>query len=450
MSVRRIVLAAWVSLAAAAPAGAAEPPPKPPERPPSFRRVYVPAAEIGRQTWTGGYLPIAPAEFERLVEATAAGASGSGAWTTRIEKADYELRLEGDDLLVGAAMLRLAQPDGAGAPLVLDPCNLAIGAARSRDEKETAATLGTGPDGRLRVTVDGHALELDCSLRGERTASGAVAFRLELPEAPLARLIVEVPTRFEIAADQGIVSKGPGTSERTNRWTIELGGHNRLTIRVVSEEGARERRRLTLVRRALEYQFSLRGVNVSAQLKLDVHGEPLERLSVDLDPSLRLVAARYGDQNIPWSALTDIETRITHVILQLPERIGGTGRVVQLSAVCPLTTGKPWRLPALQTEGVNWQEGTATLLVPEVLSIERLATDGCRQSPVAALPSPAAGESIEIQYYRPGGSIEVELAPRREKLRVDSGSLVEISPSEIASRAGLRLSLRAASSRPSS
>ena len=440
MSGRSLALAMGICLAAGA-ALAAERPPQPPERPPSFRRVYVPAAEIERQTWRDGYLPVAPGEFERLVESTVAGASGSGAWTTRIEKADYELQLEGDDLLVGAATLRLARPDGVSAPLVLDPCNLAIGGAHWRDAKEQAAVLGTGPDGRLRAAVDGRQLELACSLRGERTASGAVAFRLELPEAPLARLVVEVPTRFEVAADQGIVSRGPGSSERTGRWTIELGGHNRLTLRVVSEEGARERRRLTLVRQALEYQFSLRGVNVSAQLKLDVHGEPLERLSVDLDPSLRLVAARYGDQNVPWSALTDVETRVTHVILQLPERIDGTGRVLQLSAVCPLTSGKPWRLPTLQTEGVNWQEGTATLLVPEVLAIERLVTDGCRQSRVAELPAPAAGESIEIQYYRPGGSIEVELAPRHEKLRVDSGSLVEISPSEIASRAGLRFSL---------
>ena len=351
------------------------------------------------------------------------------------------MRLEGDDLLLGTGRLRLAEPPGATAPLVLDPCNLAIRGGSWPDGNDKPAALGTGADGRLRATVAGKVLELACSLRGERTASGAVAFRLELPESPVARLTVEVPPGFEVAADQGIVSQQAKSSERSNRWTVELGGHNRLTLRVVSEEGARERRRLTLVRQALEYQFSLRGVTVSAQLKLDVHGEPLERLSVDLDPSLRLVGARYGDQNVPWSALTDVETRVSHVILQLPERIVGTGRVVQLSAVCPLTSGKPWRLPALEAEGVNWQEGTATLLVPDALSIERLATDGCRQSRVAALPSPATGESVEIQYYRPGASIEVELAPRHDKLRVDSGALVDVSPGEISSRTGLRLSL---------
>ena len=123
------------------------------------------------------------------------------------------------------------------------------------------------------------------------------------------------------------------------------------------------------------------------------------------------MAASYGELEIPWSATADVETRMIHVVLQLPEPIVGTGRVLQLSAMAPLVSGKQWRLPALRPQGVSWQEGTAELLVPSSFALERLKTDGCRQSRIAALPAPLAGESIEIQYYRPGATIDVLVCP---------------------------------------
>ena len=66
----------------------------------------------------------------------------------------------------------------------------------------------------------------------------------------------------------------------------------------------------------------------------------------------------YGDVDIAWSATTDVESRVSHVVLQLPEAVVGTGRVLHLSALAPLTVGKSWRLPGLQPEAMAWQEGT--------------------------------------------------------------------------------------------
>jgi hypothetical protein len=408
---------------------------------PPFHRTFIPADEVRSQAWTGGYLPVDSAEFERLLEVVQTAATGAPARSAEIESGQYSAQLIGEDLLVGTGTMRLARRSEGPSSLPLDPFNLALSGARWSDEGGKPAVLGTGPDGKVRALVEGTQLECDWSLRGVRTSSGAVAFALELPNCPMARFTLDAPAAFDVVADQGIVSKSAAAEPETIRWTIELGGHRRVNLKVVPENVARQRRPLTLLRQAISYKFSTRGINVLAQLKLDVHGEPLERIAVDLDPSLRLVAASYGELEIPWSATADVETRMIHVVLQLPEPILGTGRVLQLSAMAPLVSGKEWRLPALRPQGVSWQEGTAELLLPSSFALERLKTDGCRQSRIAALPAPLAGESIEIQYYRPGATIDVLVAQPRERLKVESGALVDVGPNEMTSLCALQLTL---------
>ncbi len=410
--------------------------------PPPFRRIYLPEEDIKKLGWSEGYIPIEAKEFEQLLSTVQAGAGGApSAKATEIDKADYTAELVGDDLLVGTGLLRLVRRADRQSMLLLDPCSPALSAAVWPEQNSRPAVLGTAPDGRVCVLVDGTQLHFRWSLRGERTASGAVSFRLELPSGLMTRLTLDAPGGLDVVADRGIVSKSAGAKAQTNRWMIELGGHNRVNLRVVPEDAVRERRPLTLLRQALTYELSTRGLSVVAQLKLDVHGEPLQQIAMDLDPSLRLVAARYGELEIPWSATTPTPQAISHVVLQMPEPIDGTGRVLQLSAVAPMEVGTRWRLPGLRPQNMSWQEGTAELLIPNALVLEQLVTEGCRQSRTTALPAPATGESIEIQYYHPGANIDVLLAQPRDQLKIDSGTVVEVGVNEITSHCTVQLSV---------
>ena len=393
--VRIVLLTGQAAVAADNPDGPrAESPPAP-----QFRRVYVPAEQIEKRLWNEGYLPIDAKEFQRFIETVHGSANGApSAGAARIEKADYTAQLVGEDLLVGSSTWEIARHSAVARLLAIEPCTLALGAAVWPDQNSKPAVLGVVTDGHVRVLVEGSKLQCQWSLRGERTASGAVGFRIELPDCPMARMAIELPKGLELVTDHGIVSRAAGEDSGKTRWTIELGGHHRVNLRVLHDETANERRPLTLLRQSLTYEFSSRGINLSGQLNLDIHGEPLQRIAVDLDPRLSLVAARYGELEVPWSATTDVETRMTHVVLELPEAIAGTGRVLQLRAIAPLKSGKPWRLPGFQPEGMSWQEGTATLLIPNSLVLDQLTTEGCRQSKVTALPAPSTGESIEIQY----------------------------------------------------
>ncbi len=409
---------------------------------PRFHRNYVPAEQIENGAWTEGYLPIDADEFRRLVETVHAGAIGApGAKAARIEEAEYRAQLVGDNLLVGSATLRLSRREPTNVMLMLDPCSLALAAADWQDQDSKPAVLGVGPDGLHYVLVEGSRLHLDWSLRAARTASGGVGFRIEVPRCPITRVTFDAPAELEFVVDSGIIGKAAGPTPETTRWTIELGGYNRTTLRAVVEGAARERPPLTLLRQSLTYDFSARGVNVGAQLKLDVHGEPLKRIAVELDPGLRVVAARYGELQVPFAVIDDVETGTSHVELRLPEPIVGTGRVLQFSAIAPLALGTRWRLPGLRPEGMAWQEGTATLLIPGDLVLKQLNTDGCRESRMAALPARAGGESIEIQYFRPDATVEVLLDEPREELRLDSGSLVEVGPNEITSRQSVEVGI---------
>ncbi len=113
--------------------------------------------------------------------------------------------------------------------------------------------------------------------------------------------------------------------------------------------------------------------------------------------------------------------------------------MLQLTAVAPLTTGESFRLPGIQSQDMAWQEGTADLLVPDTLVLDQLSTIGCRQSRLTALPAPLAGESFEIQYFRPGAVVEVLLSEPRRKLDLAAAASVRIDAEEIISRCTLEI-----------
>ena len=117
------------------------------------------------------------------------------------------------------------------------------------------------------------------------------------------------------------------------RWQIELGGSHRFRLRILPAGAAGHRPQLALLRESRTYDFSLRGVEVSAQWRLQVHNEPLQQVTVLLDPGLQLVSARCGDTSMPWSAAPPAGGQGTRVVLALPEPIRDAERVIRLSAV---------------------------------------------------------------------------------------------------------------------
>ena len=407
-----------------------------------FRRVYAPADQM--EDWPREnvrYLPVDPQEFERLVAASGKRTSVGGVSQARWVTAEYRARFDGEGLVDGQASLEVVHLSDHPVLAPLVPCGLAIDNANWKVKAETSkATLGLDAANRLQVVVDRSArLEFQWSLRGRRDASGTVDFRIELPHCPTNRLIVDLPEGMIPLSDVGIVIKGEQIADESvegglRRWTIDLGGHNRFRLQAVPAGTPKQRRQLVLLRQSTIYDFSLKGLEVSAQLNLEVHNGSLSQISVELDPQLQLVGALYGEQPVPWLRQPGPNGRSSTLVLNLPEPATGTGRVLRLRALGPLVMDRSWRLPSIRPQKMFWQEGSMIMLVPDSLSVNQIETLGCRQSETGPLSAPRSGQSVQFQCFTPDAGIEIVLGSRRATPRVTSVTEVELGGSGMTGR----------------
>ncbi len=409
-----------------------------PAAPLRFRRVYVPLDGI--KDWPRAsvrHVPMDKWEFERLVDAAAAPAdSPAGSAGQALASAQYTARLLADGMLDGEAVFDLKRLADAPALVSLEPCGLAIGAAVWAAETRRPAKLGLTPDGKLAALIEGSGrLECNWSLRGRRDSLGSLDFALELPACPASRLTLDLPQRVVPLSDRGVVLQDPAEDAGFARWRVELGGNHRLNLRLVPSEDLDPNRKPNALREARTYEFSPRGIDVSVQWTLDVPNVPLRQIALTLDPGLQLTAVRYGDAAVKWSVTSAAaDGGKPRVVLDLPEPIRGSSRVVRLAAMAPLELGRRGRLPSIRAEGFFWQEATATLLVPAPLVLEHLAVIDGRQTGTGSLPAPRAGQSAEAQLFSPDGGVEVVVVRPEASVSADTGTSVVLGGVEMTAR----------------
>jgi hypothetical protein len=400
-----------------------------------FRRVLAPEQRI-RDWPVGGekYLPLDTAEFDRLLSiAPSTGAKSPAPPAAGITTAKYHARLEGDQLVAGQAAIDVALFSQTPALLPWEPCNLAIGKAFWADK--SPAALGLGSDGKTQLqVVRSGQLRFDWSLAGKRDPAEIIGFAFELPRSAANELILTLPEGVTPASDAGIVLGSEPAGEKMRQWRIELGGHGRFRLRMFPAGGAGQRPPLVLLRESCTYDLSLRGLEFSAQWRLQAHNEPLHQVTVLLDPGLQLATARYGDVAVPWIVTPGGDGQAARAVLSLPEPIQDSERVLRLGALAPLVLDRPWRLPRICAEGVSWQEGKLTLLAPEPLAVNRLWPLGCAQTATSPLSAPRVGESTQFQCYNASATLEIVLARRAAAAQMAAATDVELGGDEIAAR----------------
>jgi len=400
-----------------------------------FRRVLAPEQRI--QDWPVGgekYLPLDTAEFDRLLSiAQSAGAKSPATPAAGITAAKYQARLEGDQLVAGQAAIDVALFTQMPVLLPWDPCNLAIGKAFWADK--SPAALGLGSDGKTQLqVVRSGQLRFDWSLAGKRDPSEIIGFAFDLPRSAANELILTLPEGVTPASDAGIVLGSEPAEEKTRQWRIELGGHGRFRLRMLPAGGASQRPPLVLLRESCTYDLSLRGLEVSAQWRLQAHNEPLHQVTVLLDPGLQLATARCGDVSVPWTVAAGGDGQAAQAVLSLLEPIQDSERVLRLGALAPLVLDRPWRLPRIRAEGLSWQEGNLTLLAPEPLALNRLRPLDCAQTAASPLSAPRLGESTQFQCFNAGATLEIVLARRVAAVQMAAATDLELGVDEITAR----------------
>jgi hypothetical protein len=414
-----------------------------------FRRVYAPADRISDwPTGEGKYLPLESDEFEQLLSLARSGPPDrQGSFTSRTVAAEYQAELSGEQLLSGRATLEITHSGQSAGMLSLEPCNAAIcktawllpdidakgevegkGDSRIFDAQKMGQSpvMGFGPDGRLQVLVEQSGkLSFDWSLTGRRDAGGVIVFSCEFPTCPVNVLRLDLPENLTPASDKGVVSGDKESANGRRRWRIDLGGNCRFHLRIAASGAANARPPLALLGESSVYEFLPRGIDLSAQWKIQIHDEPLEKIVVLLDPGLQLATALLGETALTWTIEPLSGDAGSRAVLSLGEPIKDAERILRLGALARLTLDRPCRLPRMKPEGLFWQEGGITLIVPDPLLVERLRPIGCSQTAVGPLAEPRAGESLQFQNFSSDATIEIELAHRGPQSRPIAGAAVE-------------------------
>ena len=163
----------------------------------------------------------------------------------------------------------------------------------------------------------------------------------------------------------------PSDDSATRQWLVRLGGHVAVSLHLRSHAASQAAERLVLARQSSRYSLTNAGLEYQTTLNLSVPQQSLERLLVDVDASLSMIAARLGGKDINFRR--DASDRSGgRVCIDFPEPLTGAEREVVLTAFSPLIVEANWRLPAIRPVNVIWQEGNATLDIPDTLLVKRL------------------------------------------------------------------------------
>jgi hypothetical protein len=399
-----------------------------------FRRVYVPQEQLLERVKSGRrYVPMKAADFESQLARLRGGARTSAHSPAHLAYATYAATLDDSFQLAGRGVwtVQLAGKEpvllplpGLGFALKEPGWRQTDAAARSE-----TARLGSTAQGHTALHVDrSGSVEFDWSLQGSQDRDGAWVYALSFPPAPSQQLELTLPAPWAPNIEGGIVSSTDDAGRATRTWKIHLAGRSEAELRVVKEDSPLARRPIVLVRPRLTYELTALGLQLSADLRLDIHGRSIRELQIDLDPALTLASAKIGDATI---ALTeDSDEKQKHLTLEFPEPLVGNNRLIRLTAIAPPVIDQPWTLPKLRFRDTVWQEGTITLVVPAPLALRKLDLADCRQTKRETLPGPLAGEAIGIQSFSTSASVTVQVAEQSDRLQLTSATTVDLSGDE--------------------
>ncbi|HLA85107.1 MAG TPA: hypothetical protein VJL29_09955, partial [Thermoguttaceae bacterium] len=393
-----------------------------------FQRIYVPADRP--ESWprgAGRYLPMASAEFERLLQGAGKTVESS---SPRITRAEYRASPADDGLLAGSASFEIVASADRRVFLALGTPRLAVKNARWRDPRKTT-TLGLGSRGELALLVEQSGrLRFDWTLSGRRGPGDERRFDLDLPPSAQTVLVLELPDGVAATCDPGVCVETSSVAGRKT-WRFELGGQRRVAVRL-SRAVAAPTNGPPDVYETHVYRFAEEGVELKTDLRIEGAGRPLRRVHLLLDPELKLVTAQFGQTSVKWSILPKRQDNRTRVVVELPETPQPDGRVLHLTAWRPLVLDRPWRLPRIRSEGTFWREGNATLAVPLPLCVERLRPIDGRQSRVEPLAGSVEGEKTEFQFFSPDATVELTVTRPKVPVQVDCVTNVELDGGEAA------------------
>lgn len=398
-----------------------------------IRRVYVPYDLPVDQWPVGGRqcLPVAAEKFEQQLRAARGAEAGDpGSQVARLGRAVYSARLAGDDLVDGRGEIEVQRLQTEPGLLSVPDLKLPLSNPRWRSPESPKAWIGPHAEGQQKLVVESTGpLVFEWTLRGRRFASDHLHFSLALARSNSSRVELDLPADVRPAPSVGILEEVEAAARPGwRRWAVELGGQPRCELKITPADGGKTASASTLIREVRTYEVSPAGLELGVRLDLETLQGALSQVRLRLDPDLRLTALRDQDAPLSWTEVRPAgppsrtvkendAAAVREVVVDLSGR-PSRRRTLSLRAYAPLILDRAWKLPSIKVLGGVWQEGRATLRVPGPFSIQQLQLPEsggqplARQAAVGALPGPAAGVSIGLEYFSPDAAVSVRLASK--------------------------------------
>lgn len=401
-----------------------------------LRNVYVPADRL--EEFTRGFLPIRKSRFEELTASLKDGGPVKE-FPCRIALAEYYARLEGESLVNGQARLHIEA--GSHRPAVLDLSASRLPLSRLAwvgTHPEPARIIASSNGARLPVAQSG-AIIGSWSLRSVVVRPGEMEFAWRPPTCLRSTLVIDAPDTMELSAAvaengaafatvekhdaetgaAGLLGSLPNPGAGQRRWRVELGGDGGAVLRLRRSDADAES--LVSIREETDYRFGKHALDVATTFRLDIQGDPLDSLELDVPEELLVTSVRVGDAVIPYQFVGQAASASRRLVVPFSQPLSGVGRVIQIAAIAPLRTGDAWRMPRIVAQNGFWQDGIARMAIHPAVTLERMELTGCRQSRYVRAASAEQGESRELQLHLADAVIEVVLKRRPARLRIDSG-----------------------------
>lgn len=418
-----------------------------------YRRVFVPADRL--ESLAQGYLPMRAEEFLRRVRALDRAAAER---RTGPDRAQYYAAWRDGERLEGFARLHISDHESPQRLVSLTPCAIFIEKpVWIQPPLTTPATLGTDAMGQVVALASGAGtLEFQWNVRPHQDESGQLYLPLQLPQAAITELILDLPQTVVPDVESGYAERiaedpapAPSVAQdlpelpaRYRRWRIQSwarGGAGVLRLRS-SEETTSSISDLIVMRQSDVYELDRGGIELRSTLYLDIHQQPIDHLELSVQLPLEITQIRYFDQPLDWTE-THFEGE-TRIRIRFPNPIVGNNRLLQVDGLAPLPLDREFRLPKVSPQEVVWREAEATLNLSENLKLLRLTPIEGREFRVGPRPQGQRGESRELRFLSDRGAVALKIQMREPVLSTLQTTQLSIGSTALNAKVTAEISAR--------
>ncbi len=442
-----------------------------------FYRLFVPrkdVASVAKQ-----YLPMDREELTKKLRHFAARQTSASVPLARLQKARYTLQFSGETLR-GTAHWSFATESTIKSDtwVSLAPARLAISQAvwepirdsdRSGRLAATGMQFGANDAGELGVIIrEPGTLTAEWSARERILPDGSLEFHVSLPWCAESDGEITLPAGWEVAVSgksarsprDSILTENGSSASRSGVWDDRahpmvdlLPGDDRSRRRWNGAGGEMTfvfRRSAGASSKAIEsfsqesqYQIGLGGIEWRAELDLRMRPVSARTTEIEFSPSVSIVEVRSGTTRLLWNRLPARQGESPRIVIEWPEELATTRRLLQIQAIAPFPLSKPTSLPQLRPVAASWRQHLLTVRIDSRLVLRSLATRQCAQiEPLDTRPREA---THHLRFVAEAEDAAVELAVERAHPEVNAevGTHITVERSMLRGTARIQVTTKA-------